>query len=171
MVLAGPPAIGHNTVAEAVARLRGRLALIDLDDVRGIERAPHAAWGSAEKERWLRDGMRRAALLAQDCAGGGTDVLLVDVAPPDLLDEFRAALGPDAVFALLSAPVDVVVGRDTARDPDPNPDLVALAAWQGRIRMLHAQAEAARDRYDVIVDNSTSDPEPAATAVAALFER
>lgn len=154
IVLAGPPAVGHNTVADLVGTLHPKLAVVDVDDVRAMVRAPRdGALGDAAWNRTYERSIRQACLLARDFDRDGFDVLLLDVAPPETLALYRAGLaGVRSIrTVLLTADVDVLIERDRRRDPDPNPDPAALRAWHDRIRMLHGQLEAAS--YDAVIEN------------------
>ena len=61
LLLAGPPAVGHNAIAELICKLRVRAALIDVDEIRYMQRVPYASpWEGAEGQRQYRLGIRNA---------------------------------------------------------------------------------------------------------------
>ncbi len=43
LIIAGPPAVGHNTIGELICAHRDRAALIDVDAVRYMQRVPYAS--------------------------------------------------------------------------------------------------------------------------------
>ncbi|MFZ5703947.1 hypothetical protein [Nitrobacter sp.] len=172
LILAGPPAVGHNTVADLVATLHPNLAIVDVDEVRAMARASieggigDAAWNSAYER-----SIRQACLLARDFDREGFDVILTDVAPPESLALYRAELvGVRAVrTVLLMADADTLIGRDRDRDPDPNPDAEALRSWHDRIRVLHGQLAAASAAYDEVIDNGAVTAEVTAKRLLTSF--
>lgn len=172
IILAGPPAVGHNTIGELLGQLRPRFAVIDVDDVRAMERSPAPdPWeGQAGEERYRRS-IRRACLIARDFDKDGYDVVVLDVAPPETLDLFRAELaGLSALkIVLLLADPEILIERDVARDETPDPDPGAIASWHDRIRFLHGQLAEAAGSYDVVIDNGRMTAEETAEKVAALF--
>ena len=118
LILAGPPAVGHNAIGDLVCARRVRAALIDVDEVRYMQRVPYASpWEGAEGERQYKLGIRNACALARRFDADGSDVVLLDLTPPETLALYRAELASvrRLVVALLHAEGDDLVARDVAR--------------------------------------------------------
>ncbi len=97
LILAGPPAVGHNAIGELICARRVRAALIDVDDVRYMQRVPYASpWEGAEGERQYKLGIRNACALARRFHADGSDVVLLGLAPPETLALYRAELALSA---------------------------------------------------------------------------
>jgi len=172
LLLAGPPAAGHNTIAEALCLLRPRVALVDGDDVRAMLRAPQTApWGSEEGERQYRLGIRNTCALARGFDADGCDVVIVDVAAPETLPLYRSELHSVQDFrtVLLLADPDILIARDIARDPDPHPDPAALTSWHACIRILHGQLAAESGRYDRVLDSDRASAAEIAVTLARML--
>lgn len=164
LVLAGPPAVGHNTIAELVCSLLDRAALIDLDEVREMIRAPQGLPGDGgDGDDLYRLSIAAGCSMACEMDRAGFNVLLVDVVPPETLDDYRRRLSETSGYAivLLLTGVEELIRRDIERDPDPNPDEESLARWHERIRYLHEQLANSADAYDVVID-TTEAPETVA---------
>ena len=171
LLLAGPPAVGHNSIAELICKQRMRAALIDVDEIRYMQRVPYASpWEGAEGERQYRLGLRNACALARRFDADGSDVVLIDVAPPETLALYRAELtsvrGP--VTVLLHAEGDVLVARDWAR---ARPTELEASFWHARIRQLRDQLLAEADSYDHIHDTGAMSAEESAHRLAPLLDR
>lgn len=171
LLLAGPPAVGHNAIAELICKQRMRAALIDVDEIRYMQRVPYASpWEGAEGERQYRLGIRNACALARRFDADGSDVVIVDVAPPETLALYGAELhsvrGP--VTVLLHAEGDVLVARDLAR---ARPTELEASFWHGRIRQVRDQLLAEADSYDHIHDTGAMSAEESADRLAPLLDR
>lgn len=171
LLLAGPPAVGHNTIAELICKRRTRAALIDVDDVRYIQRVPYASpWAGAEGQRQYERGIRNACALARRFDADGSDVVMVDVAPPDTLPLYHAELrSVDRLsIVLLHADGDVLVVRDLDRC---RPTGLEPSFWHGRIRELRDELVGQADRYDHAHDTGAISAEQSAERLAALLDR
>jgi hypothetical protein len=128
MLLAGPPTVGHNTIA-LLGDLRPRMGVVDVDEVRAMERSPAAEpWEGVDGEERYRRRPRRWSSVAAGC-------------PMSLGSSWSCRW-----------PIPRYRSRETSPTTTP-PDAHDLAAWHGRIRMLQAQRAAASERYDVVIDN------------------
>lgn len=171
LLLAGPPASGHNAIAELICERRARVALIDVDDIRYMQRVPYASpWEGAEGERQYTLAIRNACALARRFDADGSDVVLVDVAPPETLALYRAELSSASALsiALLHAEVDVLIARDIDRG---RPTGLASSFWHGRIRALRDQLVAHADSYDHALDTGAISAEQSAERLVALLDR
>lgn len=168
MILAGPPAVGHNTVSDLVGTLHSNLAVIDVDDVRAMARSPiEGLLGGAAWNRVYERSIRQSCMLARDFDRDGFDVIVADVAPPETLPLYQAELSDveNVRIVLLMADVETLLQRDRDRDPDPEP----LRIWHDRIRMLHHELASASDVYDEVIDNGSVAAEETAKRLLSLF--
>jgi hypothetical protein len=154
LLIAGPPAVGHNTVAELICARRGRVALVDCDDIRALVRAPYAApWEGLEGEYQYLLGIDNCCALARAFDAARFDVLLLDVAPPETLDRYRNALAgvTRLVIVQLTATPETLVDRDRTRDEVKHAD---QSAWHDRIRKLQQQLADSAGDYDHVIDTT-----------------
>ena len=76
LLLTGPPAAGKSTTARAVAALRPRAAVIDVDDIRLLVVSGHAApWQGDEGRLQQRVGVENACDLANRLESAEFDVV------------------------------------------------------------------------------------------------
>ena len=170
LLLAGPPAVGHNAISELICKQRPRAALIDVDEVRYLQRVPYASpWQGVEGERQYRLGIRNACALARGFEADGSDVVMLDVAPPETLALYRAELGSvgNLVIVLLHAEEDVLVARDIDRG---RPTGLEAPLWHGRIRELRDHLVEHADSYDHLHDTGAFSSEQSAQKLAALLD-
>ncbi|MEP6697970.1 MAG: AAA family ATPase [Pseudonocardiales bacterium] len=114
VVLAGGPGAGKSTIARAVAPLRRRCAVIEVDDVRQMLVQPHVApWDGAEGLRQQRLGVSNAAQLAIGFADDGGDVVIADVVNNGMAALYRQALGGQGV-QIVHLRVSEALARDRA---------------------------------------------------------
>ena len=93
LLLAGAPGSGKSTIGARVCAMRPRAACVDVDDIRGLIREPRVApWEGAEGARQYRLGIANSCLLARSLDEDGCDVVVVDVAPPEVLGNYRKGL-------------------------------------------------------------------------------
>lgn len=80
LILAGPPAVGHNTVADLVGTLHRNVAVIDVDEVRAMARSSiEVPPGGAGWNRAYERSIHQSCMLARDFDQDGFDVIIVDV--------------------------------------------------------------------------------------------
>lgn len=108
-------------------------------------------------------------MLARRFDADGSDVVLLDLAPPERLPVCRAELASvrNPVIALLHAESDVLVARDVAR---AHPTGLEPSFWHGRIRTLRDQLLAHAERYDHVHDTGAMSAEESADALAPLLD-
>ena len=117
MLLAGPPAARHNTIAELICARRTRAPLI-ASTRRSMQRVPYASPVGGHRGRASAQAQHAdACALARRSDADGSDVVLVDVAPPDPLALYRHALRSVDRFliVLLHPDADILIERDLAR--------------------------------------------------------
>ena len=101
MLLTGPPAAGKTTCARLLAERRQRCAVVDVDDVRHLVVAGHAAlWDGAEGAAQHRLGADNACRLARSFRAYGLDVVLTDLVTAAVRPVYAEQL-PDAVLVHL----------------------------------------------------------------------
>lgn len=102
LVLTGAPAVGKSTTARELAGRRPRAAVVDVDDVRQLVVAGHAApWQGEEGLAQQRLGVENACGLAVRFAERGVEVLLADVLTSTTTPLYRALL-PGCLVVRLS---------------------------------------------------------------------
>lgn len=142
-----------------------------MDDVRHLQRVAYAEpWEGTEGERQYRLGIRNACAPAQHFDADGSDVVLVDVAPPHTLPLYREGLrSADRLsIVLLHADADVLIERDTARG---GPSGREAPFWHGRIRELRDELVAHADDYDHAHHTGEISAEQSAAKLAVLLGR
>lgn len=172
VVLAGPPAVGHNTIAELLAQARQRAAIIDNDVVREMVVRPEAIPGSgSEWDRQYDLSIRNLCALARNFDQDGTDVFIVDVVEPEIIPVFRRELSgvTDSKIILLMADLEILIKRDTDRDGDPG-NTAEILAWHDRIRHVRDQLSSNVDLYDHCIDSSAQEPAETARAVERYLD-
>lgn len=94
LILTGPPASGKNTVGLALAELRTKCALVDVDRLRTMVRKPHAApWQGEEGLDQAKLGIVNAAMLSRRFLAYGCDVIILDFLWSYSLSLYRDELG------------------------------------------------------------------------------
>ena len=113
--------------------------------------------------------MRDACALARRFDADGSDVVLLDLAPPETLSLYRAELASvrSLVIVLLHAEGDVLVARDVAR---ARPSGLEPSFWHSRIRTLRDQLLAQAVRYDHVHDTGAMSAEESADTLAPLLD-
>jgi predicted kinase len=93
LLLTGGPAAGKTTTARAVVTSLSRAAVVDVDDIRQLVVAGHAApWQGDEGLRQQRLGVENACGLALRFLGAGIEVILCDVLSTDTAVRYRRLL-------------------------------------------------------------------------------
>lgn len=101
LIITGPPAAGKTVCARRLAERRPRCAMIDVDDIRQLVVAGHAApWEGTEGAAQHRLGVENACRLARSLAAYGLAVVLTDVVT-DAVRPVYAELLPGAVLVHL----------------------------------------------------------------------
>lgn len=159
--LTGTPGSGKTTVGEAIASGAAAGAHVQVDFFRKMVRAGYASphhWDD-EVARQYDLARRAAAATALLYAGAGFTVVIDDIIPMEVVEDWRALLaGEEPVFVLLDPPLDVALERNDLR-----------AVWTVDpevVRDLHKSLGRARGRPDwVVVDNQYRSPEEVADQV------
>ncbi|OZB80614.1 MAG: hypothetical protein B7X41_02330 [Microbacterium sp. 14-71-5] len=121
LIVAGLPGVGKTTVARELATRATRGAHLDTDQIgEALILSGLVAPGqepAEEAERQLALLRRNIADLARNFAEAGFDVAISDVVLwPELLEQYRTAIGLPLRFVLLTATEDTIARRDAARD-------------------------------------------------------
>lgn len=102
LLLTGGPAVGKSSTALALARLRSRVAVIDVDDVRQLVVSGAAApWQGEEGRRQQRPGVQNACALASHFVKAGIEVVIADVLTPVTARLYRQLLPGCLIFHLV----------------------------------------------------------------------
>ena len=143
LLLTGGPAAGKSTTARRLASALPRAAVIDVDDVRQLIVAGHAApWEGEEGVRQRRIGVENACDLARRFLLAKIDVVLSDVVDHDTLGLYRRLLPGVIVVKLQLSRAEA--RRRAAGRP--------VHITEREFDLLHAQDEAANLPVDQIVD-------------------
>lgn len=163
IVLTGGPGAGKSTVARAVAPLRHRCAVIEVDDVRQMLVQPHAApWDGAEGQRQQELGVGNAAQLAIAFAEDGTDVVIADVVNNETAALYRRALVKYGV-QIVHLPVTEAMARDRAAGRH-------YSLTDGQMHALHA-AQVDFIDFDVQLDTCVMSLSAAALQVCEILDQ
>lgn len=93
LLLTGPPAAGKSTTARVLADALPLAAMIDVDDIRQLVVAGHAApWAGRAGLVQQRIGVENACDLARRFAGSGIEVVIADVLTVRTAELYRARL-------------------------------------------------------------------------------
>jgi predicted kinase len=163
VVLTGGPGAGKSAIARAVAPLRRRCAVIEVDDVRQMLMQPHAApWDGAEGLRQQKLGVRNAAQLAISFAVDGGDVVIADVVDNEMAALYRQVLDEQGVQI-----VHLLVSEALARDRAARRH---YSLTDGEMRALHA-AQADFVDFDRRLDTSVMSVSDAALRVCETLDQ
>lgn len=115
LVLTGGPAIGKSTAARLLTAARERCAVIEVDDVRQLIIAGHAApWQGADGRRQHLLGVNNAAALVRNFAAADFESVVTDVITPTTIGTYRAEL-PEAFLVRLRLPLGEARERAATR--------------------------------------------------------
>ena len=106
LLLTGPPAAGKSTTAMALARAARAAAMIDVDDVRHLVVAGHAAPWEGQAGLWQQQlGVENACALTRRFLDVRIEVVLADLVTPATAALYRSRL-PDLRVVRLRLPLD-----------------------------------------------------------------
>ena len=115
LLLTGPPAAGKSTTALALARSAPLAASIDVDDVRQLVVAGHAApWEGSAGDLQQRIGVLNTCDLCLRFIAGGIEVVLCDVVTTAAAAIYRERL-PGLTIIRLRLPLDEARRRAQSR--------------------------------------------------------
>ena len=105
LLLTGGPAAGKSATSLRLAKALHRVAVIDVDDIRHLVVAGHAApWEGDEGARQQRIGVRNACDLTQSFLDARIEVIMSDVLSPDTFQLYRERL-PSLVIVRFRLPL------------------------------------------------------------------
>ena len=160
LLLTGGPAAGKSATARRVAAKFDRVAVIDVDDIRQLVVAGHAApWEGQEGASQHRLGVRNACTLARQFQHGGFDVVLADVVTVETMALYHQLLPQVMVLRLQ---VSIVEAR---RRAGLRPAYLSEAEFTD----LHAQQTETESLMDHVIDVDQLDLREQVDAVIALW--
>ncbi|MGW5360944.1 hypothetical protein [Actinopolymorpha pittospori] len=143
LVLTGPPAVGKTTAGRALAASRRQGAYVDVDDIRHLVVAGHAApWHGPEGIRQQLLGVRNACLLARQLGAAGFSTVVADVVTARTLAVYRELLPGCLVLRLRVSPEEA--RRRAATRP--------MHLTPAEFERLHAEDAATRLDVDMELD-------------------
>lgn len=160
LLLTGPPAAGKSTTALALARSATAAAMIDVDDLRHLVVAGHAApWEGGRGRRQQELGVENACDLARRFHQNQIEVVLTDFVTPATAAIYRRCL-PGVRLVRLALPL-------------------VEARRRARLRPVHLRDQEFEDLFafdatnelavDHVVDVAALDPDQQADAVRWLW--
>jgi len=163
VLLTGGPGAGKSTIARAVAPLRRRCAVIEVDDVRQMLVQPHAApWDGSEGLRQQKLGVWNAARLAIGFADDGEDVVIADVLDNEIAALYRRSLSEHDV-QIVHLRVSEALARDRAAGRH-------YSLTNEQMRALHMAQPDFVD-YDRQLDTSVMSVSDAALQVCEILDK
>ena len=171
LLLAGPPAVGHNTVAAILASSDSPVAVVDGDDLRAMVNHPAAPGSGPEWESQYDVCVRNLCAIASNFDHAGLATILLDVVEPETVPLYRELLAGVSRFdlVLLIAEDETLLARDRGRHVDAGADPAGLEAWHQRITFLRSKLAASAHLYDHRIDTTGQSPEQTAQAVRAAL--
>jgi len=135
-LLTGGPAAGKSTTSRRLAVARSLAAVVDVDDIRQLVVAGHAApWDGAEGLRQQRIGAENACDVANRFLHEGIEVVVCDVASPATAALYRRLL-PRLVIVQLRLPAAEARRRAASRSFQlTEPEFEALHALEARTNL------------------------------------
>lgn len=154
LILTGPAGAGKNTVAHALAKLREKYAVIDIDLVRWMILQPHKSpWDGEEGKQQARLGIKNGCILAKSFIKEDYDVVILDVLTDEIAEIYKDRLqGLDPKIVLLLPTYEEIVKRNKLRPPRLS---------EGRIKNLY-ELEKNLTILDKKIDNTNITAESAA---------
>ena len=131
MLLTGGPASGKSATAAELAKTLPRVAVIDVDDIRHLVVAGHAApWDGDEGVLQQRIGVENSCDLARRFLGAGIEVVMADVFNDATAALYRR-LVPSVVIVRLRLPLREGPTSCNASSPTPDRQAVRGSARDG----------------------------------------
>ena len=160
LLLTGPPAAGKSTTARALADSLPLAAMIDVDDIRQLVVAGHAApWDGEAGLLQQRLGVENTCDLARRFAGSGIEVVIADVLTLGTAEHYRALL-PSVLIVQLRISVGEARRRAALR-----PVYLTVDEFE----LLHRQQPSDARLYDDVVDVDQLDLAAQVAAVRRLW--
>jgi len=160
LLLTGPPAAGKSTTARVLADSRPVAAMIDVDDIRQLVVAGHAApWDGEAGLRQQHLGVENACDLARRFARSGIEVLIADVLTPRTAELYRARL-PSVLIVQLRISLAEARRRAAMRP---------VYLTHDEFELLHREQPADAELYDAVVDVDGLDLAAQAAAVRGVW--
>lgn len=159
LVLTGPPAVGKTSVGRLLAGTRRRGALVDIDDVRHMVVAGHAApWDGDEGRRQQRLGVVNGCAVAGTFTANGIDVVIVDVLTDQTAGLYRQLLR-DPLIVQLTAAYDEAVRRAHTRE---------IHLTRDEFRRLHDE-QGRLTAFDHRIDTTDLSPDRTVAELARVW--
>ena len=115
LILTGGPAVGKSVTARALAEVRPRCAVIEVDDVRQLVVSGAAApWEGKEGREQQRLGVTNACGLARNFLAMGIEVVVADVLTPETSDLYRREL-PGCLIVHMTVGLSEAMRRAASR--------------------------------------------------------
>ena len=143
LLLTGPPAAGKSTTARVLAASLPVAAMIDVDDIRQLVVAGHAApWDGEAGLLQQRLGVENACDLVRRFASSGIEVVIADVLTLRTAELYRALL-PSVLIVQLRISVGEARRRAALRP---------VYLTDDEFELLHREHPAGAELYDGVVD-------------------
>ena len=160
LLLTGPPAAGKSTTARVLADSLPLAAMIDVDDIRQLVVAGHAApWDGEAGLIQQRIGVENACDLARRFAGSGIEVVMADVLTSRTAELYRARL-PSVLIVQLRISLGEARRRAALRP---------VYLTDDEFELLHRQQPSDADLYDHVIDVDGLDQAAQVAAVRHIW--
>ena len=161
VILTGPAAAGKSTIANALAQIHEKAAVIDVDIVRWMYRKPHfAPWEGDQGIEQMRIGAEHACMLARSFSEHGLPVFISDVVLNETIEIYQAQLQDYALLVVQLMPSwDVSIVRLRNRTPTIS-EHEAMWVYEAQKKLTG---------YDYRLDSSTMTVEETVGAVRGLL--
>jgi predicted kinase len=160
LLLTGPPAAGKSTTARVLAGALPLAAVIDVDDIRQLVVAGHAApWAGEAGSSQQVIGVENACDLAGRFRRHRIEVVIADVVTPSTVELYRARL-PSVLIVHLRISLGEARRRATQRPVHLTDD---------EFDLLHRQQPADVQLYDHVIHVDPLDPAQQIEAVRRLW--
>ena len=143
LLLTGPPAAGKSTTARALGESLPVAAMIDVDDIRQLVVAGHAApWDGEAGVRQQRLGVENACDLARRFTDSGIEVVIADVLTRPTAELYRARL-PSVLIVQLRISLGEARRRAALRP---------VYLTDDEFEQLHRDQPSDAELYDHVID-------------------